>query len=315
MVPTLALTGVVGVLAIRRRAHAHVPFWPVVLAGLLQLAWVYAVGLAAAGRAGQHVEQLEDPAALVGTMRGLIPWASGVALAVLGGAVLLVLRGGRLASSGLYVAAVAAAFLELGPDALIRSMLGVSLTDASIPQPSLSGAQVVVALATLAVAALVVRGTPRLVTPLRLLLTLLAATQVLRWLFDLYTGAMELSGHFTIAQAVILVLAMCWDVAMSGETVTNVHGHHVPRHSRVLLYFGYTVLVATTVLYFTSRRAVEGGDRLHSLIENDTWPQYGLLFLGLPLLLTFFLLNLGAWRQRLREREVETVDRSELARD
>jgi hypothetical protein len=313
MLPSLLLTAAFGAFAIRRHAHPQVPFWPVVLAALLQLAWVYTLAFAANGRGAQDPEAFRDPVVVTGIMRDLAPWAMGIALLVLGGAGLLIQRGGRVASSGLYVAAVACAFLELGPDTWVRGLLGVAISDASIPQPSVSGVQVTVALATLAVAVLVARGGSRLATPLRLLLTLLVATQVIRWLFDLYTGAIELSGHFTIAQAVVLVLAMCWDVAMSGETVTNVHGHHVPRHSRVLLYFGYTILVATTVLYFTSRHALESGHRLHSLIENDTWPQYGLLFLGLPLLLTFFFLNLGAWRRRLLAREVETVDRSELA--
>ncbi|HEX4213470.1 MAG TPA: hypothetical protein VIA06_09125 [Candidatus Dormibacteraeota bacterium] len=121
-----------------------------------------------------------------------------------------------------------------------------------------------------------------------------------------------MSDRFTAAQAVVLVLATLWDVAMSGENVTNVKGKHNPAMP------GCWSTSATRRWWSppssTSRPASASPGTAPSppLIENDALAQNGLLFLGLPLLITFFFLNLGAWLRRQRGPEVETVDRTEI---
>ncbi|HEX4216687.1 MAG TPA: hypothetical protein VIA06_25505 [Candidatus Dormibacteraeota bacterium] len=133
-------------------------------------------------------------------------------------------------------------------------------------------------------------------TPVRLVLVLLLGLAGL-WALDdiLFEGAIRGSARFTVVQALVLLVALLWDVAMSGEYMTNVRGRHLPRHSRVLLYFGYTMLVATAVMWSVSIRVLPGG--LAYQFDSDQWPQLGIWLMGAPLLLTMFWLGIGAWRR------------------
>lgn len=312
--PSLVMAAAFGWFAIRREAGHEVAFWPLLVVALLQLAEVYAAAIVAI--LGHNLDPeaagLAEERVLIQVQYQLLPWSTAMCLAVLAGAMLLLRRGGKAASAGLFIAVAGAWFLELYPDRWLRPLLSIGPLD-NVPQQTLGGAQAAAALVLLVLAGAVLARRRGLVTPMRLLLVLVLGIEVLRWMFDLYRGAMAVSDRFTAAQAVVLVLATLWDVAMSGENVTNVKGRHVPRHARVLIYFGYTTLVVATVLYFASRFTVRGHVPVPSLIENDALAQNGLLFLGLPLLITFFFLNLGAWLRDQRGPEVETVDRTELS--
>jgi hypothetical protein len=113
---------------------------------------------------------------------------------------------------------------------------------------------------------------------------------------------------------VVLVVAMLWDVLMSGESFTNTGGFAVPRHTRVLMYLGYTLVVVTTVLFLSSVQ-VQGGGSAGQAFESDIWPQVGIAALGPPLLITFFVVNLAAWRRARplsRPDGLDEVDRSVL---
>ncbi|MBO0707486.1 MAG: hypothetical protein J2P44_03910, partial [Candidatus Dormibacteraeota bacterium] len=100
---------------------------------------------------------------------------------------------------------------------------------------------------------------------------------------------------------------------MSGESITNRHGRHVPRHTRVLIYMGYSMLVASWILFFSSFRGEEAGAAGMLFGSSEELPSLGIELLGLPLLLTFFLVNTGAWMGGRRGSEREVVDRSPVA--
>ncbi|MGH7920052.1 MAG: hypothetical protein ACREQM_08920 [Candidatus Dormibacteraceae bacterium] len=150
---------------------------------------------------------------------------------------------------------------------------------------------------------------------LRLLFVLLLGFACLQVLYEgVFGTALSVSERFSLIQGVVLVAAMLWDVLMSGESFTNTGGFAVPRHSRVLIYLGYTMMVVTTVLFLSSLR-VQGGGGAGQQFESDTWPQMGIGALGPPLLLTFFFVNLSAWRRSRpmgRADGLDQVDRAVL---
>jgi hypothetical protein len=281
-----------GWLAVRRGAEPRLRLWPIVTGAVLTNVLLLVIaGVAVLAGGGQH-----DP----------LPFAIGLAvpwLAVLGLAVALAVVGGRWGAPALYLAGVALVFLLSALDGVVRTL--AHLEHAYFPVPPLGegGVQVVVALGALGLVgylALRRRLGPASAGPLRLALGLLIGLQVLALIFGVFDVAIEQSGHFSVAQALLLLCALGWDVAMSGALITNLHGRHFPRHTRVLLYLGYVMLVATAMLYYTTQHVVGTGGAPESLFESERYPQLGVLLLGIPLLGTLFVVNLGAWSRRLR---------------
>jgi len=140
-------------------------------------------------------------------------------------------------------------------------------------------------------------------------LALVVGLQVISWIYDLYNGV-EAAGRFSIAQAVILVLALLWDITMSGEAVTNGSNRWFPRHARVSLYFGYVILVVAAILYYSSLRLPAGGGAVEPQFESDVWPQAGLVILGVPLLVTLFAMRVASW---WRDRGAQAAPMEEAA--
>ena len=215
-------------------------------------------------------------------------------------AVLLLRRGGATATGGLFVIAAAAFFLCNGIRWLFAAFFG-----GATPLPpwivaqgiaNTSGTIAACVLAALAVLA-ATRRLAGAAPALRLMLVLLLGLVGLRLIDELVFGVAQAgSDGRPIVAGVVLILALLWDVVMSGENLTNRRGRHVPRHSRVLLYFGYTMLVATAVLFFSALRGPGAGSV--ATFESETWPRGGISAMGAPLLLTFFVVNLGAWLRR-----------------
>lgn len=139
---------------------------------------------------------------------------------------------------------------------------------------------------------------PRTRQLLALLLAFNVALQIVVAFVSLYDQTLQVT--FTALQAVILIVGMTWDLLMSGEQVTNRDDPSFPRHARLLLYFGYSMMVATAVLYFSSQTFVHpAAQSVAPFFEDDQWPQEGLLFLGAPLVVTLFVLNLSRWWRSL----------------
>ena len=207
--------------------------------------------------------------------------AAAVFLALVGGLYLLQTFGSDLAAFGVR--------LQIGP---------VHLQGLRI-----QGVQAGVAIATLvAVAWFAVRrrlgaGGPVLIA----LLGLAIGLQVLSWMFFVFEQK-QAGGGLTVIQLALVTLALLWDIVMSGGAMAQGHGRWFPRHSRVLLYFGFDVLVAATVLFFASLRDQATGSAGGLDVNTDFWPQSGLIILGVPMLLALFVLKLGRLRTRSQHR-------------
>ena len=224
-------------------------------------------------------------------------WGGGAVLILLGvGLALLVAGRDEAATGGLYLVLVAL-FAGLGPEIAppLAALVGVHGVRGVVPS-NVDVAGAYVALGALALTS-IVPGWRLPVAMLRLILVLTLGLAGLHVLFDgVFSTALAAGARITLVQGVVLLAAMAWDFLMSGETFTNTGGSRFPRHSRVLIYMGYTLLVVTAVLFLSSTQA-EGGGNVGLVFESDIWPQLGIAALGPPLLVTFFLVNLRAWRR------------------
>ena len=103
-------------------------------------------------------------------------------------------------------------------------------------------------------------------------------------------GSLE-SEESLAAQAVVLVVALSWDLLMSGKEFTNPDNHGFSRDVRVLLYVGYIMLVCTCVLYFSSQTLGDTNTPSERFFEAERVVQQGLVLLGTPYLLARFLIR------------------------
>jgi hypothetical protein len=211
--------------------------------------------------------------------------------------ILIARRLGRLRLAAFFFALVAAGFLwEVGIEAALDHGNGVLFVSSMALGP---------ALACLGLAVWSVAGrdrSPRRPALLRLLLVLALGMQLLSWLVDGFDAVSRYGEAFSLAQGAVLVAAMFWDLAMSGSAVTNRHGPRVPRHSRVLLYVGYTLLAASAVTFWT---LLPAADVLAGSPEG--WVREGLMLLGPPLLVAYF--TFGVMRLRHPPREPALAER------
>lgn len=122
------------------------------------------------------------------------------------------------------------------------------------------------------------------------------AVLAVAWFSELFKPGQGTQQVGVIA-AVALVGAFFWDLLTSGSRVTNVDGRRFRRYVRVLVYVGYTLFIATVALFFTTETYVGGGvpDLTHAL-NGEQIARLGLLFLGVPLVVTTFLLRVSRWR-------------------
>jgi hypothetical protein len=106
----------------------------------------------------------------------------------------------------------------------------------------------------------------------------------------LYDHALA-AGRVAIWAAVILLVAIAWDVVMSGESMTNRSSPQLPRPSRVLAFLGYVLLVAAAVMFFSGQRAVSSGAAAEPFFEPEAVTQNGLFRLAFPLAVLLYLLR------------------------
>jgi hypothetical protein len=184
------------------------------------------------------------------------------------------------------------ALFGLGSITNIWSVLGM---DSSTNGLDLEGVRSVFGIATLVVCIVVLlrRRLREDGWMLALLLAVDVGLQVLAWvnlLFD-HTAqvADKTTGGFSVGAAVVLLVALLLELLASGDAITNPHGRWFPRPSRVLLYVGYILMVASAVLYFASLHNPESGVLRESLFDSEQWVQEGVTFLGPPLVLALFI--------------------------
>lgn len=124
------------------------------------------------------------------------------------------------------------------------------------------------------------------------LISLLATVWTLVGMGVLYDHALAAS-RVAIWAAIIVLVAMAWDVVMSGESMTNEGTKHIPRASRVLAFLGYVMLVAATVLFYSGQKATGNGQAAEALFEPEAITRNGLFRLAFPLAVLMFLLRFG----------------------
>ncbi len=126
-----------------------------------------------------------------------------------------------------------------------------------------------------------------------LLLVLLAGLQILSWVDLLFTKVTRRRA-LSIVAGVVLLMALMWELLASGEAVTNRHDRWAPRPGRVLLYLGYILLVASSVLFFATLHTDTGAPH-EPLFDSEQFVDEGVLFLGLPMVLALFVAGVGRW--------------------
>lgn len=124
------------------------------------------------------------------------------------------------------------------------------------------------------------------------LIGLLATVWTLVGMAALYDHALAAS-RIAIWAAVIVLVAMAWDVVMSGESMTNEGTRRIPRATRVLAFLGYVLLVAATVLFYSGQKVTGTGQAAEPLFEPEAITRNGLFRLAFPLAVLMFLLRFG----------------------
>ncbi len=167
------------------------------------------------------------------------------------------------------------------------------------PYLGVEGLKSVAAMAAIAVVAyaLATRALHRLIVPISGLITLTVSLELLTWIDLLFGKTADTTGRVALFAGVVLVVVLVWELASSGEGLTNLHSRQFPRESRVMLYGGYILLVSAAVLFFSSLHDAVSGTLLESQFDAEQWVREGILFLGVPLVVTLFLVGIQRWRR------------------
>jgi hypothetical protein len=179
--------------------------------------------------------------------------------------------------------------------------IGRVVSGASAAWPYLSQYGLLFASGVVGAAAAIVVGVRREFSPQFVrtfsagLLGLIGAAAVLDLMSTLYGDALS-ADRISIWAAIILLIATAWDVTMSGESMTNLDSRHLPRHTRVLSFLGYVIVLGGVVLFFTAQRSVASGHSVEPFFEPEAVTQAALFRVAFPLLLLMFLLRIAGAR-------------------
>jgi hypothetical protein len=253
---------------------------------------IYPLGYALAGWWRLPVDTA-GPA--VGVMVGLLVDVVGVTIG------LILLARGRLlqqastGATGLFLLMVCLLVIVLNWHLVLATLV---FPDINLPLHLLAGIRLLAALCVLGLVVwLSVRSRPP-TAPRRLLaaaLLLLAGLQIVDWSFDLVLALTAIGRLSAVAFAGVFLVAVLWDVLTSGEEVSNGHSRAFPRTGRVLLYFGYTLIAGSVLLYSASLQVPATGALSADIFSTDTNAALALLILGLPLIGLNLALRLRAW--------------------
>jgi len=75
--------------------------------------------------------------------------------------------------------------------------------------------------------------------------------------------------------------------------MTNHGTSHLPRGTRVLGFFGYTILLAGTVLFYTSEKVISTGTAAEAFFEPEEITRNALFRVAFPVLLLAFFVRLA----------------------
>ena len=177
------------------------------------------------------------------------------------------------------------------------------------PYLGVEGLKAVAAMVTilLVIYAVANKSLRRLMTPIALLVTLTVSLQILVWIDSLFGKTTDTTGRVALFAAVVLVVALLWELAASGEGVTNLHSKWFPRDARVMLFAGYILLVSSAVLFYSSLHDAKSQTLLESQFDSEEFVRSGIFFLGVPLVTTLCLIGMHRWRESQRQEPVDPV--------
>ncbi|GAC1539022.1 MAG: hypothetical protein NVS2B17_13770 [Candidatus Velthaea sp.] len=120
------------------------------------------------------------------------------------------------------------------------------------------------------------------------LLSAIAGIAAIQGFFTLYGFAVA-AGSVSRVQAAVVLVALAWDVLMSGESITNADSPAFPRAARLGMFLGYVMFVSLAILYFGSMVDLNGATVAE--FESESFVQVGIFTLGVPVLLTAVLIR------------------------
>ena len=210
-------------------------------------------------------------------------------------AILLLLAVGRRRpawrSGLLYAGVVGAVAVAAASDSIGRELFGRSSW-----WPILTIGGVVAATGILGGGALLIGRWTRASWAARLpvpLLGLTGAVILLGVLNRLYSLALDAAAA-PVWAAVLILVAVGWDLAMSGESMTNRSTRAFPRPTRVVAFCGYLLVLVSAIVFFAGQlSAATGAPVAESYFEPESVTQAALFRIALPVFIVVFLLRVA----------------------
>jgi len=140
------------------------------------------------------------------------------------------------------------------------------------------------------------RGAGDLRPPLRILLIFNCSLCLAFILTRLYAAGLHAAESLVVIDTIFFLVAVIWDILVSGHSLTNMESPWFPRRSRVLLFFSFITLTLAFVLFWAS---VQGPDERLKMTRLALNPDFailnGLVVFAPAMLLTLFVLRVGKW--------------------
>jgi hypothetical protein len=239
-------------------------------------------GLATVDRAAHHRDDIIQTVAI------------GFELAIAIVAIVLFVAFGRRWSSTwrttvLFFGAIAIITLIASVSAIGRVLFGPGTTWPVLTIGGLVAAAGVVGLAVVWVASRSrAPWTDRMLSALPGMIGSILALAAINELYDVALGAASVPAW----AAILILVAVGWDILASGGTMTNLSSRTFPRSTRVLAYFGYILVLAAAMVFYSGQLSSATGQPVtDAYFEPESTTQSALFRVALPLLLILSLLR------------------------
>ena len=213
-------------------------------------------------------------------------------------AILLVMRGRQVSVAAraviIFVFVAAVIDVLVGFQGVVYELGGSARGDVFLSYDGVKVACALVAIGLLVYA--FARKRPGLAALFTLLARAAIAVQVVEWLSELYAHLDDAGDRLALVAGVALIAGLAVELLFSGDVITNGDSRAFPRHARVLMFLGYILMVAATVLLFSSlHQPGHAGLSTGVGFPSEQFVSAGLIRLGIPLVLTVTILRLADW--------------------